>query len=86
MELNFKHFVHDDCSFFPCHDLRDWASCLFCWCPLYHRSDCGGDFVTTAGVKDCSGCHIPHENGGYDYVTQKVGCRNHQLQSAGRSY
>ena len=69
--MNCKYFVHRDCSFFPCHDLEEWKSCLFCWCPLY-LLDCGGDFTFKNGIKDCSGCTIPHTGEGYDYVLQII--------------
>ncbi len=71
-KMNYKYFVHRDCSFFPCHDLKEWKSCLFCWCPLY-LLDCGGDFTFKNGIKDCSGCTIPHTEEGYDYVLQIIG-------------
>jgi len=69
--MNYKYFVHQHCCFFPCHTLAQWKSCLFCWCPLY-LLDCGGDFVIRRGIKDCSGCTIPHTEGGYDYVLEMV--------------
>ena len=69
--MNYKYFVHRDCSFFPCHDLAEWRSCLFCWCPLY-LLDCGGDFTFKNGVKDCSNCTVPHTEEGYDYVLQII--------------
>jgi Zn-finger protein len=69
--MNYKHFVHEDCAFFPCHELEDWASCLFCWCPLY-LLECDGDFTLKNGIKDCSGCVIPHTKEGYDYILDVV--------------
>lgn len=41
---------------------RDRFNCLFCYCPLYTLGDrCGGSFAYTEdGVKDCSGCVLPH--------------------------
>jgi Zn-finger protein len=69
--MNYKFFVHQDCSFYPCHDLDDWKSCLFCWCPLY-LVDCGGDFKARNGIKDCSNCTIPHTKEGYEYVLEVV--------------
>ncbi len=70
-KMNYKYFVHRDCAFFPCHDLAEWRSCLFCWCPLY-LLDCGGDFTFKDGIKDCSNCTIPHAEDGYDYVLQII--------------
>jgi Zn-finger protein len=69
--VNYKYFIHADCLFFPCHGLEEWASCLFCWCPLY-LLDCGGDFTVTGGTKDCSRCVIPHTKEGYDYILEVV--------------
>ena len=69
--MNYKYFIHSDCFFYPCHDLGDWKSCLFCWCPLY-LLDCSGDFVMRGDIKDCSGCSIPHTEGGYDYVLEII--------------
>ncbi len=69
--MQYRHFTHRECEFFPCHDLPDWRSCLFCWCPLY-LLDCEGDFTTTQGVKDCSACVLPHSAEGYDYILGQV--------------
>ena len=72
---NFKFFQHKTCEFFPCHDVKneDTFNCLFCYCPLYALGDgCGGNFkYTEKGVKDCSGCGLPHSPGGYDYIMDK---------------
>jgi Zn-finger protein len=69
--VNYRYFTHAACLFFPCHELEDWASCLFCWCPLY-MLDCGGNFADKEGIKDCSGCVIPHTKEGYDYILDVV--------------
>ena len=72
---NFKFFSHRECEFFPCHPVKDREkfNCLFCYCPLYALGeDCGGNFTyTEKGVKDCTGCFIPHSPGGYEYVTER---------------
>ena len=72
---NFKFFQHRACEFFPCHEVKnaDEFNCLFCYCPLYALGeDCGGNFnYTDNGVKDCSGCTIPHSPGGYDYIMDR---------------
>lgn len=72
---NFKFFQHRACEFFPCHEVKnsDEFNCLFCYCPLYALGEgCGGNFnYTDNGVKDCSGCTIPHSPGGYDYVMDR---------------
>lgn len=73
---NYKFNQHGQCEFFPCHKgLEDQAfNCLFCYCPLYMLGDqCGGNFTTEFGIKDCSGCTIPHSKGGYDFIMEKMG-------------
>jgi len=69
--MNYKYFTHHDCAFYPCHNLEDWRSCLFCWCPLY-LLECEGDFTCEDGIKDCSDCVIPHTEEGYDHVLDIV--------------
>lgn len=69
--MNYKFFTHPECSFFPCHDLKDWKSCLFCWCPLY-LLDCDGNYTVHDGIKDCSACVMPHTEEGYDRILETV--------------
>ena len=74
MKNNYAYFQNKDCEYYPCHktDGEDF-NCLFCFCPLYSiGKECGGNFVYTEdGVKDCSGCVIPHTVEGYDYIISK---------------
>ena len=37
--------------------------------------DDGGNFSydNPSGVKDCSGCLVPHQKGNYEYITKKLG-------------
>ena len=67
-------FTHTKCSFFPCHKIEEKEesnfNCLFCYCPLYHIEDCGGDFIMTDNregvfVKDCTDCNYPHVKPNY---------------------
>ena len=46
-------------------------NCLFCYCPLYALGeDCGGGFrMLESGVKDCSGCALPHRRENYGKIT-----------------
>lgn len=68
---SYRFFENRACEYWPCHDL-DRMNCLFCFCPLY-PSDCGGNWsITEGGVKDCSACAVPHADGGYDYVTERL--------------
>lgn len=71
-DKHYKFFQNKECEYYPCHPGagEEEFNCLFCYCPLYALGDkCGGDFVYLEnGVKDCSGCIIPHSDGGYDHV------------------
>lgn len=74
---NYDFFQHKTCEYFPCHKGADpeTFSCLFCYCPLYALGDqCGGGFTyTKEGIKDCSGCHIPHRRENYQRIIDKMG-------------
>ena len=73
----FSFFSHSDCEYFPCHstgamDPGDF-NCLFCFCPLYRRDDCGGSFsYLKNGCKDCSACTFPHEKGNYGRIMERL--------------
>ena len=73
---NYKFHCNRDCEFFPCHKVSDPDSfnCLFCYCPLYALGpECGGNFVYTEyGIKDCSGCMIPHSKNAYEHIMEKT--------------
>ena len=73
---NYKYFQHKTCEYFPCHktDKPEDFNCLFCYCPLYALGkDCGGNFTyTETGIKDCSGCLIPHHRDNYDRIIDKM--------------
>ncbi len=74
MENNYSYFKNTACEYFPCHKLEgDFFNCLFCYCPLYALGEaCGGGFTyTPQGIKDCSNCTIPHDEGGYLYIVSK---------------
>lgn len=74
-EKEFSFFSHKKCEYFPCHhtDHPEDFNCLFCYCPLYALKDrCGGNFqYTKSGVKDCSGCSLPHKRKNYEYIMDK---------------
>ena len=74
---HYKYFKNEKCEYFPCHKCENTAdfNCLFCYCPLYALGDkCGGNFCYTAGgIKDCSGCLIPHRRENYEYMMEKMG-------------
>ena len=73
---NYKYFQHTTCEYFPCHktDKPEDFNCLFCYCPLYALGkDCGGNFTyTETGIKDCSGCLIPHRRENYARIMAKM--------------
>ncbi len=75
MKNSHAFFQNRECEYFPCHKVKDDSSfnCLFCFCPLYALGDqCGGNFAyTEKGIKDCSGCLIPHDAEGYNYILSK---------------
>ena len=72
---HYSFFQNTECEYFPCHKGADPArfNCLFCYCPLYMLGpDCGGDFCyTEKGIKDCTGCLIPHIPENYGKITGK---------------
>ena len=74
---NYDFFQNKACEYFPCHQCADAEkfSCLFCYCPLYALGDqCGGNFTYTKdGIKDCSGCLIPHRRENYERIMEKMG-------------
>ena len=74
---NYDFFQNSTCEYFPCHKCGDpeTFSCLFCYCPLYVLGDkCGGNFIyTKEGIKDCSGCLIPHRRENYPRIMEKMG-------------
>lgn len=72
---NYKFVQNTKCEYFPCHKVKNKEkfNCLFCFCPLYMLKDkCGGNFKYSNDVKDCSGCTLPHSEGGYDYIMSKM--------------
>lgn len=74
-EKRFSFFTHTTCEYFPCHSGVPTGefNCLFCYCPLYALGkNCGGNFVMLeSGVKDCSGCAIPHRKENYGFITEQ---------------
>ena len=73
---HYDFFQNKECEYFPCHKGADpeGFSCLFCYCPLYALGDkCGGHFsYTEKGIKDCSGCLVPHRRENYDQIMDKM--------------
>ena len=45
-----------------CHHIKGEMNCLLCFCPKYEDMDCGGKYkILPSGIKDCSGCTLPHD-------------------------
>lgn len=75
MENSAEFFRNDKCKWFPCHKVEDDTdfNCLFCFCPLYHLKECGGNYAYTPnGVKDCSKCLVPHKASNYKKIISKL--------------
>ena len=70
-----RFFENRDCAYFPCHAGMEGElfNCLFCYCPLYALGkNCGGNCrYTDKGVKDCTGCMIPHRRENYGKILEK---------------
>ncbi len=75
ISMGCEYFENRNCEYYPCHK-AERINCLFCFCPLYDREDCGGNCreIVSGGktVKDCSECLLPHTEGGYEYVINKL--------------
>ena len=73
---NYDFFQNKECEYYPCHQGADPEkfSCLFCYCPLYALGNqCGGNFTYLEnGIKDCSGCLIPHRRENYSKIMEKM--------------
>ena len=73
---NYDFFQNKECEYFPCHQGADQEkfSCLFCYCPLYALGEqCSGNFTYLEnGMKDCSGCLIPHCRENYGMIMEKI--------------
>ncbi len=72
---NIPFSVIKNVSFFRATKVADPQdfNCLFCYCPLYALGiECGGNFkYTEKGLKDRTGCLLPHKRRNYGYVTGK---------------
>ena len=74
---HYAFFQNRECEFFPCHKGADAENfnCLFCYCPLYALGKkCGGNCsFTESGIKDCSGCLVPHRRENYGRIVARFG-------------
>jgi len=75
MKNSSRYFGNYECESFPCHktDTPEDFNCLFCYCPLYHLEDCGGNYTLTDNdIKDCSACLLPHQSKDYEYIINRI--------------
>ena len=71
----FSFVQNNGCEYFPCHktDNDENFNCLFCFCPLYPDSECGGNFTYLEnGIKSCCNCMLPHDRACYGYIIEKL--------------
>ena len=72
---HYKFFCNRECEYFPCHPGADpeQFNCLFCYCPLYALGEsCGGNFrYLESGIKDCTGCLVPHLPENYELIIKR---------------
>lgn len=75
MDNSSNFFRNHNCEYFPCHKVNNAENfnCLFCYCPLYNHSDCGGNYsITESGIKDCIDCTLPHKAESFQYIMDKL--------------
>lgn len=72
MKNSYRWFSNKTCKYYPCHPLKGDINCLFCYCPLYHESCCGGNFVIVGEKKDCSECSRVHIRSGYEWLMKQM--------------
>lgn len=71
-DMSKEFFVNKTCEQYSCHKIED-INCLFCFCPLYYKQDCGGYFEIKSGfIKDCSECLLPHYYNNYQLIIQSL--------------
>ena len=69
MKNSYRYFENRDCKYYPCHQGLEHINCLFCFCPLYTYSDCGGNYtILKNGIKSCQNCTRPHIPENYDEI------------------
>jgi precorrin-6Y C5,15-methyltransferase (decarboxylating) len=67
-----RFFANKQCEFYPCHKGLSELNCLFCYCPLYYRESCPGNYKMKEKngrlIKSCIDCNFPHDPGNYDII------------------
>ena len=74
MENSYCFFENKACKYYPCHEGVLDFNCLFCYCPLYNKTNCPGnpEYLEKAGrrIKACTNCTFPHRPENYDKIIQ----------------
>ena len=74
MDASYRFFANTECRYYPCHQGAEEFNCLFCFCPLYGRTDCPGkpSYIERGDrkIKDCSACNFPHRPESYDVIME----------------
>ncbi len=72
MENSYRFFENRACKYYPCHENIKELNCLFCYCPLYHKEACPGNYSYTeingTPVKECTECTFPHQPENYELI------------------
>ena len=67
-----RFFANKQCEFYPCHKGLAELNCLFCYCPLYYRESCPGNYRIKEKdgrmIKSCIDCNFPHDPANYDII------------------
>ena len=78
---DFNFYQNTDCRYFPCHGKEPGTgsvpvedfNCLFCYCPLMHVPNCGGNYtIMENGFKDCMKCTRNHDKDSWKFVISRL--------------
>ncbi len=76
MENSKCYFSNKACEYYPCHKGIESLNCLFCYCPLYEKASCPGNYIMIESdgrlIKDCSDCLFPHLPENYDKIVNML--------------
>ena len=77
MENSYKYFENKECQYYPCHQGTQNMNCMFCYCPLYSKEKCPGNYryieVNGKKIKECTDCIFPHEPKNYEIIMALLG-------------
>ncbi len=72
MKNSANYFCNTECEYYPCHKGICDINCLFCYCPLYAKENCPGNYIMIESngkmIKDCSNCLFPHLPENYEKI------------------